>query len=171
MNINNEIKTTTSHYCGDLAEVEPVLIPYYDFNGVLSQEQIWAEMIAPDKYLIKSIPVYATNIAFGDLLQVERLSDGLLYFDDLLETSENSTIRIVFFNFVEENVNRILNGIQELGCEWVGFEGGSYYSINVDKNIQYSKIKSYLDQNSQIIDYAESCISDKHIKDLTPPIS
>ena len=46
MNINNEIKTTTSHYCGDLAEVEPVLIPYYDFNGVLSQEQIWAEMIS-----------------------------------------------------------------------------------------------------------------------------
>lgn len=166
MNISSEIKITVSHYCGELTDVKPILIPYYDFDDVLSLEQIWGEMLEPDKYLVKSIPLYVNHIALGDLLLVEKESDGQLYFEDLLETSENSTVRIVFLNYIVEKVDQILEEINNFGCGWVGFEGGSYYSINIDKNIDYSKIQSYLQINQNIIDYQEGCLSDKHRKDL-----
>jgi hypothetical protein len=147
-------------------DVEKIIVPYYNVDNILSKEIVFGRKIGLDKYVIENIPLYAPNLALGDILLVEKLDDEQLYFEDLLETSENSTIRIVFFNYDPIIVQKILKEIEGYSINWVGFVGGSYYSLNINKNLDYKKIKLFLEENSKIMDYQESCLSEKHRSEL-----
>lgn len=147
-------------------EIDKILIPYYNVEDILSIEVIFGKMVEHNKYIIENIPLYTKNLALGDLLLVEKLADGKLYFEDLLETSENSTIRIVFYEYNFDIVHKITKEIEAFGCNWVGFEGGSYFSINVNKNLNYQPIKEYMEINKDILDLEEACLSEKHQKDI-----
>ncbi|MFW1944209.1 DUF4265 domain-containing protein [Acinetobacter guillouiae] len=146
--------------------VEKIIVPYYNMDNILSKEIVFGRKIGLDKYVIENIPLYAPNLALGDILLVEKLDDEQLYFEDLLETSENSTIRIVFFNYDPIIVQKILKEIEGYSINWVGFFGGSYYSLNINKDLDYKKIKLFLEGNSKIMDYQESCLSEKHRSEL-----
>ena len=146
--------------------VEKIIVPYYNMDNILSKELVFGRKIGLDKYVIENIPLYAPNLALGDILLVEKLGDEQLYFEDLLETSENSTIRIVFFNYDPIIVQKILKEIEGYSINWVGFVGGSYYSLNINKDLDYKKIKLFLEGNSKIMDYQESCLSEKHRSEL-----
>lgn len=52
-------------------------------------------MYKTDQYFVRSIPFFAPNLAFYDLIHVE-IENKILYFDDLIRPSNNSTLRIVF---------------------------------------------------------------------------
>jgi len=147
-------------------DVEKIIVPYYNVDNILSKEIVFGRKIGLDKYVIENIPLYAPNLALGDILLVEKLDDEQLYFEDLLETSENSTIRIVFFNYDPIIVQKILKEIEGYSINWVGFVGGSYYSLNINKDLDYKKIKLFLEGNSKIMDYQESCLSEKHRSEL-----
>ncbi|MFW1733711.1 DUF4265 domain-containing protein [Acinetobacter sp. ULE_I001] len=147
-------------------DVEKIIVPYYNVDNILSKEIVFGRKIGLDKYVIENIPLYAPNLALGDILLVEKLDDEQLYFEDLLETSENSTIRIVFFNYDPIIVQKILKEIEGYSINWVGFVGGSYYSLNINKNLDYKIIKFFLEGNSKIMDYQESCLSEKHRSEL-----
>lgn len=146
--------------------VEKIIVPYYNVDNILSKELVFGRKIGLDKYVIENIPLYAPNLALGDILLVEKLDDEQLYFEGLLETSENSTIRIVFFNYDPIIVQKILKEIEGYSINWVGFVGGSYYSLNINKDLDYKKIKLFLEGNSKIMDYQESCLSEKHRSEL-----
>lgn len=147
-------------------DVEEIIVPYYNVDNILSKEIVFGRKIGLDKYVIENIPLYAPNLALGDILLVEKLDDEQLYFENLLETSENSTIRIVFFNYDPIIVQKILKEIEGYSINWVGFVGGSYYSLNINKDLDYKKIKLFLEENSKIMDYQESCLSEKHRSEL-----
>jgi hypothetical protein len=147
-------------------DVEKIIVPYYNVDNILSKEIVFGRKIGLDKYIIENIPLYAPNLALGDILLVEKLDDEQLYFEDLLETSENSTIRIVFFNYDPIIVQKILKEIEGYSINWVGFVGGSYYSLNINKDLDYKKIKFFLEGNSKIMDYQESCLSEKNRSEL-----
>ncbi|WP_151802457.1 DUF4265 domain-containing protein [Acinetobacter guillouiae] len=147
-------------------DVEKIIVPYYNVDNILSKEIVFGRKIGLDKYVIENIPLYAPNLALGDILLVEKLDDEQLYFENLLETSENSTIRIVFFNYDPIIVQKILKEIEGYSINWVGFVGGSYYSLNINKDLDYKKIKLFLEGNSKIMDYQESCLSEKHRSEL-----
>ncbi|MFW2097876.1 DUF4265 domain-containing protein [Acinetobacter sp. ULE_I057] len=147
-------------------DVEKIIVPYYNVDNILSKEIVFGRKIGLDKYVIENIPLYAPNLALGDILLVEKLDDEQLYFEDLLETSENSTIRIVFFNYDPIIVQKILKEIEGYSINWVGFVDGSYYSLNINKDLDYKKIKLFLEGNSKIMDYQESCLSEKHRSEL-----
>lgn len=147
-------------------ELERIIIPYYNVDNILSKEVVFGRKIDEGKYIIENIPLYAPNLALGDVLLIERLDDDKLYFEDLVKTSGNSTIRIVFLNYDDFVVRKILNEIEAFKINWVGFEGGSYYSLNIDKDLNYKKVKLFLEENNEILDYQESCLSEKHRNDL-----
>ena len=147
-------------------KIEKIIIPYYNVENILSKEIIFGKEISNGKYVIENIPLYTKNLALGDILLAERLDDGKLYFEDLLETSENSTVRVIFFNYDETIVLNFLKEMEKCGVNWVGFIGGSYYSMNINKELDYKPIKNFLEQNRGIIDYEEACLSDKHKSDL-----
>ncbi|WP_205684436.1 DUF4265 domain-containing protein, partial [Acinetobacter baumannii] len=140
-------------------------IDYLDKNNELSKELIWGERYRTDQYFIRSIPLFAPNLAFDDLIQVE-IDDKTLYFDDLIKQSNNSTLRIVFFNNDIKCIEKILTTLESYLCDWEGFESRHYYTINIPKKVDYALIKKYLDDRKDFLDYEESCLSDKHSSDL-----
>ncbi|HAV5430854.1 TPA: DUF4265 domain-containing protein [Acinetobacter baumannii] len=142
-----------------------IVIDYLDKNNELSKELIWGEMCKTDQYFVRSIPFFAPNLAFDDLIQVE-MDDKTLYFDDLIKPSNNSTLRIVFLNNDIKYIEKILITLESHLCGWEGFEGGLYYAINIPKKVDYTLIKKCLDDKSDFLDYEESCLSDKHSSDL-----
>jgi len=142
-----------------------IVIDYLDQNNELSRESIWGEMYKHDQYFVRSIPFFAPNLAFDDLIQVE-IEDETLYFDDLIKPSNNSTLRIVFFNNDIKCIEKILNTLESYLCGWEGFEGRNYYAINILEKVNYTVVKKYLDDKKDFLDYEESCLSDKHSSDL-----
>lgn len=130
------------------------------------QESLFGgEIYKPDQYFIRSIPFFAPNLAFDDLIQVE-LEDEIHYFNDLIKPSNNSTLRIVFFNNDIKCIKKILTTLESYLCGWEGVEGRHYYAINIPKKVDYALIKKYLDDKKDFLDYEESCLSDKHLSDL-----
>jgi hypothetical protein len=146
--------------------VEKIIIPYYNVENILSKEIVFGKKIDNNKYIIENIPLYVDNLALGDVLLVERLDDGKLYFEDLIGKSENSTVRIIFFNYDEVFVKKFLKEIEKFGVSWVGFDGGTYYSMNIKKELNYKPIRDFLATDRSIVDYEESCLSEKHRTDL-----
>ncbi|PTV54046.1 DUF4265 domain-containing protein [Acinetobacter seifertii] len=144
---------------------QKIVIDYLDKNNELSKELIWGEMYKTDQYFVRSIPFFAPNLAFDDLIQVE-IENGMLYFDDLIKPSNNSTLRIVFFTNDIKYIEKILTTLESHLCGWEGFEGRHYYAINIPKKVDYALVKKYLDDNRDLLDYEESCLSDKHLGDL-----
>lgn len=144
---------------------QKIVIDYLDKNNELSKELIWGEMYKTDQYFVRSIPFFAPNLAFDDLIQVE-IENEKLYFDDLIKPSNNSTLRIVFFNKDIKYIEKILTTLESYLCGWEGFEGEHYYAINIPEKVDYALIKKYLDSETDFLDYEESCFSDKHSSDL-----
>jgi len=144
---------------------QKIVIDYLDKNNELSKELIWGEMYKADQYFVRSIPFFAPNLAFDDLIQVE-IENEMLYFDDLIKPSNNSTLRISFFNNDIKCIEKILTALESYLCGWEGFESRRYYAINIPEKVDYSLIKKYLDDRKDFLDYEESCLSNKHSSDL-----
>lgn len=144
---------------------QKIVIDYLDQNNELSRESIWGEIYKPDQYFIRSIPFFALNLAFDDLIQVE-IENEMLYFDDLIKPSNNSTLRIVFFNNDIKCIEKILTTLESYLCGWECFESRHYYAINIPEKVDYALIKKYLDDRMDFLDYEELCLSDKHSSDL-----
>jgi len=142
-----------------------VILTYYDIEGNIAVETLWAEFKEDIKYQIKNIPFFAPNIAFNDIITVEE-ENGNLHFDEIITTSEHSTIQIVFFN--EKEIDKVIKDIELLNCSWEGMYNQKLLAIDVPPNVNYSIVKEYLTTqfNSNIIDFKESCLSEIHYKQV-----
>lgn len=139
---------------------DKVIFTFYDSNGDIQEEKIWVEKISDIKYQVKNIPFFAPNISYNDIISVEK--DGDLYFDEIIETSEHSTIQIIFFK--EEVIKDVIKQLELLHCSWEGFENEKLLAIDVSPQTDYSKIIDFLDVLFQkgYLDYKESCLSKTH---------
>ncbi|MCL1666274.1 DUF4265 domain-containing protein [Elizabethkingia ursingii] len=142
-----------------------VILTYYDIEGNIAVETLWAEFKEDIKYQIKNIPFFAPNIAFNDIITVEE-ENGNLHFDEIINTSEHSTIQIVFFN--EKEIDKVIKDIELLNCSWEGMYNQKLLAIDVPPNVNYFIVKEYLTTqfNSNIIDFKESCLSEIHYKQV-----
>ncbi|WP_185286816.1 DUF4265 domain-containing protein [Chryseobacterium indologenes] len=73
-----------------------VILTYYDIQENLAEETVWIESLDNENYQVKNIPFFAPNIAYNDIISVEK-DDDCLYFYEMVEPSEHSTIQIIFF--------------------------------------------------------------------------
>lgn len=135
------------------------IILTYQNEGEYLTEGVWAEKQG-DYYKIKNIPFFASNIALDDIVSVEE-DEGELYFVELIESSGNSVVQIVFFK--PEMINEITKHFEELECGWEGSHLPNLISVNIPKKISYQVIKEYLDLQYEqgILDYKEACLGYK----------
>ena len=141
--------------------IEIVLVYKIDEDdSELFTEKVYAKKIGIF-YQIQSIPAFAKNIAYGDLIKVE-LEDGEFHFDKLIKESGHSVVHIVLFNLDEkQKINKTLT---DYGCGVNTNVAANYLVINVPAVVSYYEIKDFLDKKKSfnIIDYSESCLSYKH---------
>ncbi len=62
----------------------------------------------------------------------------------------------------------ITKQIEELNCNWEGSLLDTYISVDVPFNINYSKVKEYLENicKEDKIDYSKACLSTVHKEQL-----
>ncbi|HFK5554435.1 DUF4265 domain-containing protein [Elizabethkingia anophelis] len=142
-----------------------VILTYYDIDGNIAVETLWAEFKEDIKYQIKNIPFFASSLAFDDIITVEE-ENGDLHFHEIINASEHSTLQIVFFN--EKEISRVIKDIELLNCSWEGMYSQKLLAVDVPPNVNYSIVKEYLTMqlNNNIIDFKESCLSETHYKQV-----
>jgi len=112
-------------------------------------------------YQILSVPSFAKNLAYGDIVKVE-LDEDEYHFEELVKESGHSVIHIVFFNLSDKE--EIITTLEEFGCRVNTNIADNYLAIDIPPLITYLNIKAYLDkqQMQNILDYSESCLSYFH---------
>ena len=135
-----------------------VLFVYPDDHEVseFKIESLWSEKIG-DLYRIDNIPFFVKNIAVDDIVKVEYDNEEKsLYFDEFVESSGNSVVRIVPFD--KSTSEKIGKELLNLGCDWESLENDNLIAVHIPKTVPYEQIKNYLDESSEKIDYQESCL-------------
>lgn len=142
-----------------------VILTYYDAEENIAEETLWIEALDNNEYQIKNIPFFAPNIAYNDIIKVEN-DEGILYFDEIIKTSEHSTIQVVFFK--TEIIEDVIKEIESLGCSWEGMDNQKLLAIDIPSNVNFNKIKEYLNDQFEknVLDYKESCLSETHSQQI-----
>jgi len=136
-------------------------------------EVLWAEVIneADSVFMLYSIPLHGFMIAPGDIfVAVQESIDGQdqYVFDHVTNYSGNSVIQVIIPN--EENtaeVEQKLNTLAEENCHLEKITD-NIILIAVPFEVDYQAVKSLIEALTitEMIDYAEPIISDKHQEDL-----
>ncbi len=126
---------------------------------------MWGIIVDESKGLFEldSIQFYAPNIASGDIIHAEYFDDEeMLIFRDTVKYSGNSTVQVVIMDKATVT-NDIRDMFNTLGCSSEKFLKG-YFVIDIPFDVDYRPIKQKLDllEQSDIIGYAEPCLSDLH---------
>jgi hypothetical protein len=139
-----------------------ILIPYKIENEYF-YESLWTISLGNDLYKLDNIPFFAKNISCDDICSVE-IVDGVYYFNDLIEESQNSTVRLIINNDISKNDIGIL--FENIKCEWEGLKDRNYIAINVPSNVNYETVNLLLldGVKNNFWDYEESCLSEIHRK-------
>ena len=125
-------------------------------------ESLWCERKG-ENYIIDNIPFIAKRVALGDIIKAEYdEEEKAFYFDDFVEVSGNSTIRIFFED--TDIIQEVREQLNKFGCESEGFLERKIVAVNVPKEVGYKPIRSYLDkgESSGLWTYEESCLAHQY---------
>lgn len=145
-----------------------VKILFKFYSNILDEwtvETMWAKTIDISRglYQINNIPFYAPLIASDDIVLAEYDEDEqMLTYRNVVKYSGNSTIHIVVIDKSKE-INDIRDVFINLGC--ISERANDhYFSMEIPAETDYNIIKQKLSElaDLEIIDYAESCLSEKH---------
>jgi hypothetical protein len=125
-------------------------------------KQYEVEMVSALKeekgYRICSIPFFAKHLAIGDLVTTDD-EGGVHYFEDILEKSGRSTIRIIFFR--ESVIDDTLNYCIALGAIPNTLRKAKILvALDVPADVDYEPLRLYLEdgQNNGFWEYEEACL-------------
>ncbi len=137
------------------------ILTYYDVENKLAEESVWIEALDNEKYQVKNVPFFAPNIAYNDIITVEK-DDGYLYFEEMVEPSEHSTIQIVFFN--NKKIKEVTKTLEELGCSWEGIDEQQILAVDIPPSVNYAIVQNFLKKmlSENAFDYKEACLSETH---------
>jgi hypothetical protein len=88
--------------------------------------------------------------------------DEMYYFEDIVQTSGNSTVRIMFYD--DKDIEPTREWLNKNNCESEGFLKRSMIAVNILKEVDYKPIKAFLDsgENDGKWTYEESCLEHEY---------
>ena len=135
----------------------------------LTVETMWADVIDANKglYKLDSIPFYGPLVASDDIIFAEYDQDEeMLTYRSIIEHSGNSIVTVVIMDKTWD-INNIRDIFKDLGClsERVN---EAFFSMEIRVNQNYKPIKQKLTElkKNGVIDYAEPCLSKKHLGEI-----
>jgi hypothetical protein len=82
-----------------------------------TSETLWASATG-DGFVLDNYPFFARGICFGDLVEANKISDGLYQFVKTSKKSGNSLYRVLFEASRSTPANALLLRLVELGCAY-----------------------------------------------------
>jgi hypothetical protein len=105
-------------------------------------ESLWA---APDSkssgYVIDNVPFFVRDVTIGDTVRV-REEDGNHWFDGLVSRSQNSLIRVVFFD--RTTVDEISEQLVALGCSTEFLREHNIMAVSVPFSTNLADVQAFL---------------------------
>ncbi|HEL5339990.1 TPA: DUF4265 domain-containing protein [Stenotrophomonas maltophilia] len=118
------------------------LEPDADGYPPVSVESVWATPgKAEREYVIDNIPFFEAEAALGDTIHVQE-REGQLWFDRVVSRSENSLIRIVFFD--KSCVETVKSQLESLGCSTEYLRQYDLLAVNVPSSANLADVQAYL---------------------------
>lgn len=111
----------------------------------VSMESVWAEATEEGFLKINNIPFYSKEVSLDDIVSIIQTEENDLLYDKTIIHSQNSTLRIVFFNEDQKFKDRILTKLKDLGCEFEAFNV-NFYAINIPIQVDIEEIYIFLDE-------------------------
>lgn len=141
-----------------MSEIQKVLFVQKLGDNDFETESLWC-IKSGSNFIIDNIPFVAKRISFGDTIKAEYdEEDKAYYFDDFVEISGNSTLRVYFndASLIEE----IRSQLNQLNCESEAFLTRKLIAVNVPKEIDYRPIRKYLEKGevNGLWVFEESCL-------------
>jgi len=118
-------------------------------------ESLWASRTAEsNEFVVDNIPFFTYEAALGDVVRV-RQEDGELWFDDVAKRSENSLLRVVFFD--KEHIDEVSEKLVALGCSTEHMATHSLIAVNVPASASLAEVQAYLQESADagVLDYEE----------------
>jgi hypothetical protein len=124
-----------------------------------SAESVWATpTVGGDEFVIDSIPFFTRDATVGDRIQASIDSDGILWFDSVVERAGHSLLRVVFFDLsVGDSVAATL---RQLGCSFEWFCRRNLLAVDVPAQASLDEVQRYLTSAAErgVIDYQEALL-------------
>jgi hypothetical protein len=114
-------------------------------------------------YVIDNIPFVAKRIAVGDTIKAEYdEKENAYYFDEFIEVSGNSTIRLYVAD--DHAIESIRKELEKFGCESEVFLARKIVAVNIPKIVDYAPVKDFLrkGEHTNKWEYEEACLSHQY---------
>lgn len=120
----------------------------------VSKESVWSDSLASGLFKIKNIPFYTKDVSLDDEVSTDVGADGELVFKRVVCPSDNSTLRVVFFDEGANRIKKIGDALVSMGCTWEGM-GNRFLAVNVPGVVDFDVVISLLDDHVRdgCIDY------------------
>lgn len=115
-------------------------------------ESLWAEKDNNGFFRIKNIPFYSKEVSYDDLVITEQ-KEGNLFFKKVKKSSQNSTIRIIFYDASIDKKN-ILDNLVSFGCDYEEFSS-QFIALNIPIEVNIEIVLNYLNHlhGNDILDF------------------
>lgn len=126
-------------------------------------ESLWCRAKG-NLFIVDNIPFIAEKVSLGDTIKAEfDKEDKQYYFEDFVENSGNTTVRIHVYNNFESKIEEIRDHLKKDGCNTEVFLERNIIAVNIPKAVSYKPIKRYLDKGEgSIWSYEESCLEHEY---------
>lgn len=131
------------------------LTPDEDGYPPVTVESLWAEPGSNQgEYVIDNVPFFARDATIGDTV-LAREEDGQYWFHKLVSRSQNSLVRVVFFD--QAFVDAIGKQLVDFGCAIEYLRPHNLMAVSVPGNVDLATVQEYLqaETSAGTIDYEE----------------
>jgi hypothetical protein len=106
------------------------------------------------EYVIDNVPFFATQATLGDVVLVKE-EQGVLWFDRVVKPSNNSLLRLVFFQ--PDRAQEVRDVLKRLGCSTEWDQNHTLIAVNVPPDANLKAIQEYLADQAEAghLDYEE----------------
>lgn len=105
-------------------------------------ESVWANPSKkPDEYVLDNVPFFARAATLGDVVHV-REEGGQLWFESVVHRSQNSLVRIVFFD--RAAVERVNGQLVTFGCSTEYIKAHNVLAVSIPIGVSLEAIQDYL---------------------------
>ncbi len=122
-------------------------------------ETVWAKRIGENLYELDNTPFFATGVAWKDIVRVRQAEDGELLFEDVVESSGHSTMRVIISDVTK--TPSIKEHLAALGCTWEQSHIEGLIAVDVPPTTDLRRVRDFLRQGraEDLWDYEEACLA------------
>ena len=101
-----------------------------------------------NQFKIDNIPFFITNLSLGGIVTVVVQPDGMLEYDKTVQSSSNSTIRIIFHD--QDQIPIVIKYLNSLGASQEISHIPSLIAFNIPESVDVKILLEYLDNGKNV---------------------